>query len=80
MIDLSSKFGRKVKQHLRQEYVVWLTTAALIYPRSHDPCGSSGMVVPSSFSASRRLTKCGTLQRIRRCHSISTPTRPAMRM
>jgi len=26
MIDLSSKFGRKVKRHLRQEYVIWLTT------------------------------------------------------
>ncbi len=26
MIDLTSKFGRKVKRHLRQEYVVWLTT------------------------------------------------------
>ena len=26
MIDLTSKFGRKVQRHLRQEYVVWLTT------------------------------------------------------
>jgi PPOX class probable F420-dependent enzyme len=26
MIDLTSKFGRKVKRHLRQQYVVWLTT------------------------------------------------------
>jgi PPOX class probable F420-dependent enzyme len=26
MIDLTTKFGRKVKQHLRQEYIVWLTT------------------------------------------------------
>jgi PPOX class probable F420-dependent enzyme len=26
MIDLTSKFGRKVKRHLKQEYVVWLTT------------------------------------------------------
>jgi hypothetical protein len=26
MIDLATKFGRKVKQHLRQEYVIWLTT------------------------------------------------------
>jgi PPOX class probable F420-dependent enzyme len=26
MIDLSSKFGRKVKRYLRQEYVIWLTT------------------------------------------------------
>ena len=26
MIDLTTKFGRKVKRHLRQEYVVWLTT------------------------------------------------------
>jgi PPOX class probable F420-dependent enzyme len=26
MIGLSSKFGRKVKRHLKQEYVVWLTT------------------------------------------------------
>jgi PPOX class probable F420-dependent enzyme len=26
MIDLTSKFGHKVKQHLRKEYVVWLTT------------------------------------------------------
>jgi PPOX class probable F420-dependent enzyme len=26
MIDLTSKFGRKVKRHLQQEYVVWLTT------------------------------------------------------
>ena len=26
MIDLNSKFGRKVKRHLKQEYVVWLTT------------------------------------------------------
>ena len=27
MIDLNSKFGRKVKRHLRLEYVVWLTTS-----------------------------------------------------
>ena len=26
-IDLTSKFGRKVKRHLKQEYIVWLTTA-----------------------------------------------------
>lgn len=26
MIDLDSKFGRAVKRHLRDEYVVWLTT------------------------------------------------------
>ena len=26
MIDLTTKFGRKVKRHLRQEYVVWFTT------------------------------------------------------
>jgi len=26
MIDLTSKFGRKAQRHLRQEYVVWLTT------------------------------------------------------
>jgi PPOX class probable F420-dependent enzyme len=26
MIDLTSKFGRKVKRHLRQQYIVWLTT------------------------------------------------------
>ena len=26
MIDLTSKFGRKVKRHLKQEYIVWLTT------------------------------------------------------
>lgn len=26
MIDLTSKFGRKVKRHLKQEYVIWLTT------------------------------------------------------
>src|SRR5512136_305445 len=26
MIDLTTKFGRKVKRHLKQEYVVWLTT------------------------------------------------------
>lgn len=26
MIDLTSKFGRKAKRHLRQQYVVWLTT------------------------------------------------------
>jgi PPOX class probable F420-dependent enzyme len=26
MIDLTSKFGRKVKQQLRKEYIVWLTT------------------------------------------------------
>lgn len=26
MIDLNSKFGRAVKRHLRNEYVVWLTT------------------------------------------------------
>jgi PPOX class probable F420-dependent enzyme len=26
MIDLNSKFGRAVKRHLRDEYVVWLTT------------------------------------------------------
>ena len=26
MIDLTSKLGRKVKRHLKQEYIVWLTT------------------------------------------------------
>jgi len=26
MIDWSSPFGRKAKRHLRQEYVIWLTT------------------------------------------------------
>ena len=26
MIDLSSTFGRAVKQHLEKEYVIWLTT------------------------------------------------------
>jgi PPOX class probable F420-dependent enzyme len=26
MIDLTTKFGRKVKRHLKQEYIVWLTT------------------------------------------------------
>jgi PPOX class probable F420-dependent enzyme len=26
MIDLTTKFGRKVKRHLKQEYVIWLTT------------------------------------------------------
>ncbi len=26
MIDLTTVFGRKAKRHLRQEYVVWLTT------------------------------------------------------
>jgi len=26
MIDLTTQFGRKVKQHLRTEYVAWLTT------------------------------------------------------
>jgi len=26
MIDLTSKFGRKVKRHLKQEVVIWLTT------------------------------------------------------
>ena len=26
MIDWSSKFGRKVKRHLRQEHTLWLTT------------------------------------------------------
>lgn len=26
MIDFTSQFGRKVKKHLKQEYVVWLTT------------------------------------------------------
>jgi PPOX class probable F420-dependent enzyme len=26
MIDLTSKFGRKAKRHLKQQYVVWLTT------------------------------------------------------
>ncbi len=26
MIDLTSKFGRKVKRYLRQAYVIWLTT------------------------------------------------------
>ncbi len=26
MIDLTTRFGRKAKRHLRQEYVVWLTT------------------------------------------------------
>jgi PPOX class probable F420-dependent enzyme len=26
MIDLNSKFGRAVKQHLKDEYVIWLTT------------------------------------------------------
>ncbi len=27
MIDLASKFGRKVTRHLKQEYVVWLKCA-----------------------------------------------------
>ena len=26
MVDLSSKFGRVVKQHLNNDYVIWLTT------------------------------------------------------
>ncbi len=26
MIDLTSKFGRAVRQHLEDEYVIWLTT------------------------------------------------------
>lgn len=26
MLDLSSKFGRVVKQHLKNDYVIWLTT------------------------------------------------------
>lgn len=26
MIDLTSKFGRKVKRQIKQQYVVWLTT------------------------------------------------------
>jgi len=26
MVDLSSKFGRAVKRHLKNEYVIWLTT------------------------------------------------------
>lgn len=26
MIDLTSKFGRAVKRHLKSEYVIWLTT------------------------------------------------------
>ena len=26
MIDLTTKFGRAVKRHLRNEYVIWLTT------------------------------------------------------
>ena len=26
MVDLTSKFGRSVKQHLKSEYFVWLTT------------------------------------------------------
>lgn len=26
MIDLTTKFGRKVKRHLKDEYVIWLTT------------------------------------------------------
>jgi hypothetical protein len=26
MLDLSSKFGRFVKRHLKDEYFVWLTT------------------------------------------------------
>jgi PPOX class probable F420-dependent enzyme len=26
MIDLTTKFGRKVKRHLKQEVVIWLTT------------------------------------------------------
>ncbi len=26
MIDLASKFGRKVKRHLKSEYIIWLTT------------------------------------------------------
>jgi PPOX class probable F420-dependent enzyme len=28
MIDLTSKFGRKAKRHLKQQYVVWLTTVS----------------------------------------------------
>jgi PPOX class probable F420-dependent enzyme len=26
MIDLTTRFGRKVKRHLKQQYIVWLTT------------------------------------------------------
>jgi PPOX class probable F420-dependent enzyme len=26
MIDLTTRFGRKVKRHLKQDYVIWLTT------------------------------------------------------
>ncbi len=26
MIDFNTKFGRKVKRHLREEYFIWLTT------------------------------------------------------
>ena len=26
MIDLTSEFGRVVKRHLREEYIIWLTT------------------------------------------------------
>jgi PPOX class probable F420-dependent enzyme len=26
MVDLSSKFGRAVKRHLKNDYVIWLTT------------------------------------------------------
>ncbi len=26
MIDLNSKYGRAVKQHLKDEYIIWLTT------------------------------------------------------
>jgi PPOX class probable F420-dependent enzyme len=28
MLDLKSKFGRKVKKHLTSEYVIWLTTVS----------------------------------------------------
>ncbi len=28
MIDFNSKFGRKAKRHLREEYFVWLTTVS----------------------------------------------------
>ena len=80
MIDLTTQFGRKVKQHLRKEYVVWLTTVGADLSPQPRPVWFIWDKIPSSFSANHRLTKCGTLPRIRRCRSISTPMRPATRM
>ena len=73
MIDLTSKLGRKVSSTCARSMSFGSPRSAPIFRLNPAPCGLSGTVVPSSFLASRRRTKCDTSWHIRRCRSISTP-------